>query len=124
MGRTDDMLIIRGVNVFPSQIETVLLKSGMTPNYQIIVDRVRHADTLEVLVEMTPDMFSDTVKDISGMESQLVSEMRSILGISPKVTLAAGLAFASLSVYSGGRRTPRYASPHPSTPPLGGSYVP
>jgi len=89
MGRTDDMLIIRGVNVFPSQIETVLLKSGMTSNYQIIVDRVRHVDTLEILVEMTPEMFSDTVRDISGMERELVSEMRSMLGLSAKVTLTA-----------------------------------
>ncbi|MCL2010332.1 MAG: phenylacetate--CoA ligase [Synergistaceae bacterium] len=87
MGRTDDMLTIRGVNVFPSQIEAVLLKSGMTPNYQIIVDRVRHTDTLEVQVEMTPEMFSDTVKNISGMEKKLTAEMKSMLDISPKVTL-------------------------------------
>jgi len=89
MGRTDDMLIIRGVNVFPSQIETVLLKCGMTPNYQIIVDRVHHTDTFEVQVEMTPDMFSDTVKNISTREGDLVAEMRAMLGISPKVTLVA-----------------------------------
>jgi phenylacetate-CoA ligase len=89
MGRTDDMLTIRGINVFPSQIETVLLKSGMTPNYQIIVDRVNHTDTLEVHVEMTPEMFSDTVKDISKMEGELVAEMKSMLSISPKVTLMA-----------------------------------
>jgi phenylacetate-CoA ligase len=89
MGRTDDMLIIRGVNVFPSQIETVLLKNGMPPNYQIIVDRVHHSDTLDVQVEMPPEMFSDTVKDISAKESELVADMRSMLGISPKVTLVA-----------------------------------
>ena len=89
MGRTDDMLIIRGVNVFPSQIETVLLKNGMTPNYQIIVDRVHHTDTLEVQVEMTAEMFSDTVKNISVMEAELVADMKSMLGISPKVTLVA-----------------------------------
>ncbi len=93
-GRTDDMLIIRGVNVFPSQIEAVLLKCGMTPNYQIIVDRVNHTDTLEVLVEMTPEMFSDTVRDISEKESELVAEMRAMLGISPKVTLTAPRSLA------------------------------
>jgi phenylacetate-CoA ligase len=89
MGRTDDMLIIRGVNVFPSQIETVLLKNGMPPNYQIIVDRIHHTDTLDVQVEMPPEMFSDTVKDISAKESELVADMKSMLGISPKVTLMA-----------------------------------
>ena len=57
MGRTDDMLIIRGVNVFPSQIETVLLNYGYPANYQIIVDRVNSTDTLDVQVEMTPEMF-------------------------------------------------------------------
>jgi phenylacetate-CoA ligase len=94
MGRTDDMLIIRGVNVFPSQIETVLLKNGMSPNYQIIVDRVHHTDTFEVQVEMTPEMFSDTVKNISDREDELVADMRSMLGISPKVTLAAPRSIA------------------------------
>ncbi|WP_191396415.1 phenylacetate--CoA ligase family protein, partial [Flavonifractor sp. An306] len=59
MGRSDDMLIIKGVNVFPSQIETVLLGQSFAPNYQIIVDRVNNTDTMEVLVEMTPEMFSD-----------------------------------------------------------------
>ncbi|MDL2264434.1 phenylacetate--CoA ligase, partial [Synergistaceae bacterium OttesenSCG-928-I11] len=82
------------VNVFPSQIETVLLNCGMTANYQIIVDRVRHTDTLEVQVEMTPEMFSDTVRDISGKERELVAEMRSMLGISPKVTLTAPRSLA------------------------------
>jgi len=94
MGRTDDMLIIRGVNVFPSQIETVLLKNGMTPNYQIIVDRVHHTDTFEVRVEMTPEMFSDTVRDISTRENELVADMKSILGISPKVSLVAPRSIA------------------------------
>jgi hypothetical protein len=64
MGRSDDMLIIRGVNVFPSQIETVLLKEGYEPNYQIIVDRVKNNDTFDVNVEMTPEMFTDKVSDI------------------------------------------------------------
>jgi phenylacetate-CoA ligase len=94
MGRTDDMLIIRGVNVFPSQIETVLLSCGFQPNYQIVVDRVRHTDTFEVRVELTSEMFSDTVKDISTKENELVSAMRAMLGISPKVTLVAPRSIA------------------------------
>ena len=61
MGRSDDMLIIRGVNVFPSQIETVLMQQGHPANYQIIVDRVGHNDTFEILVEMMPAMFSDSL---------------------------------------------------------------
>jgi phenylacetate-CoA ligase len=89
MGRTDDMLIIRGVNVFPSQIETVLLHGGYSPNYLIIVDRVNHTDTFEVQVELTSEMFSDTVREISARENELLASMRSMLGISPKVTLVA-----------------------------------
>jgi len=87
MGRTDDMLIIRGVNVFPSQIETVLLQEGYSPNYQIVVDRVKHTDTFEVRVELTPEMVADTVKEIEKQENALVAAMRSMLGISPKITL-------------------------------------
>jgi phenylacetate-CoA ligase len=89
MGRTDDMLIIRGVNVFPSQIEAVLLHCGFPPNYQIVVDRVKHTDTFEVLVEMTEEVFSDTVRGISKKEDELLSSLKSMLGISPKVTLVA-----------------------------------
>jgi phenylacetate-CoA ligase len=87
MGRSDDMLIIRGVNVFPSQIETVLMNSGYPANYQIIVDRVNYTDTFEVQVEMTDEMFSDEVKLIEEREKDLLASMRSMLGISPKVTL-------------------------------------
>jgi phenylacetate-CoA ligase len=94
MGRTDDMLIIRGVNVFPSQIETVLLSCGFQPNYQIVLDRVHHTDTFEVRVELTSEMFSDTVKGISTKENELVSAMRAMLGISPKVTLVAPRSIA------------------------------
>ena len=89
MGRTDDMLIIRGVNVFPSQIETVLLKEGYEPNYQIIVDRVNNNDTFEVNVEMTPDRFTDKVSDILAMEKNLADAMKIMLGINPKVRLVA-----------------------------------
>ncbi|MDR2610852.1 MAG: phenylacetate--CoA ligase [Clostridiales Family XIII bacterium] len=87
MGRSDDMLIIRGVNVFPSQIETVLMNAGYPANYLIIVDRVNHTDTFEVQVEMTDEMFSDEVKLIEAREKDLLTRMRAMLGISPKVTL-------------------------------------
>ncbi len=89
-GRTDDMLIIRGVNVFPSQIEEVLLKvsgDSITPNYQIIVDRVDNTDTLDVNVEMSESMFSDDVKSIEKVERQIVEKLRSTLGIGAKVHL-------------------------------------
>lgn len=89
MGRTDDMLIIRGVNVFPSQIETVLLKEGYEPNYQIIVDRVNNNDTFEVNVEMNPEQFTDKVGDILSMEKALADAMKIMLGINPKVRLVA-----------------------------------
>ena len=89
LGRTDDMLIIRGVNVFPSQIETVLLKNGYQANYQIIIDRGNNTDTLDVHVEMTPDMFTDNVGEISRRQNELVSALRSILGLKANVTLVA-----------------------------------
>lgn len=94
MGRTDDMLIIRGVNVFPSQIETVLIKMGYSPNYQIVVDRIDNHDTLDVLVEMTVDTFTDTVTGISRKEKELESELRSLLGIAAKVHLVASDSIA------------------------------
>ena len=87
MGRTDDMLIIRGVNVFPSQIETVLLKEGYDPNYQIVVDRIKNNDTFDVNVEMTPEMFTDKVGDIMKMEKSLADAMKTMLGINPSVHL-------------------------------------
>lgn len=87
MGRSDDMLIIKGVNVFPSQIEMVLMNKGLTSNYQIVVDRVGTSDTLEVLVEMTPQLFSDTVTSIARIESDVVNELKSVLGIMAKVTV-------------------------------------
>ena len=88
-GRTDDMLIIRGVNVFPSQIETVLLNNGYAANYQIIVDRVNHTDTFDINVEMTPDMFTDNVGEIQGRKKILEDGLRSMLGIKAKVNLVA-----------------------------------
>ncbi|MBE6921579.1 MAG: phenylacetate--CoA ligase [Ruminococcaceae bacterium] len=89
MGRSDDMLIIRGVNVFPSQIETVLMQQGYGANYQIIVDRVNNTDTFEIMVEMTPAMFSDSLAKISEAEKSLVNALKAMLGISAKVKLVA-----------------------------------
>ena len=87
MGRSDDMMIIRGVNVFPSQIETVLLNEGYSPNYQIIVDRVNNTDTIDVNVELSPEMFSDTVKSVTSREKKLAEAMKTMLGINPAVHL-------------------------------------
>ena len=89
MGRSDDMLIIRGINVFPSQIETVLLQQGYPANYQIIVDRVNNSDTFEVMVEMIPEKFSDSLADIAKAEKALVEALKSMLGIAAKVKLVA-----------------------------------
>ena len=89
MGRSDDMLIVKGVNVFPSQIEAVLLEQGYPANYQIVVDRVNHSDTLEVMVEMTPENFSDSLAKITSMEKNLVSALKAMLGIYAKVRLVA-----------------------------------
>ena len=89
MGRSDDMLIIRGVNVFPSQIETVLIKEGYSPNYLIEVDRVKNNDTLDVYVELAPEQFSDTVKELAIKERALAEAIKTMLGINPKVHLVA-----------------------------------
>ena len=87
MGRSDDMLIIRGVNVFPSQIETVLLNEGYQPNYQIVVDRANNTDTFEINVEMNPEQFSDTVSGVTSLEKSLAGAMKTVLGINPVVHL-------------------------------------
>ena len=87
MGRSDDMLIIKGVNVFPSQIETVLLNKGYQANYLITVDRVNNSDTLDIDVEMTPEMFSDNVSVISRREKELVDALKGMLGIYARVHL-------------------------------------
>ena len=94
MGRSDDMLIIRGVNVFPSQIETVLLNEGYQPNYQIIVDRVNNNDTFDVNVEMNPKQFTDTVGGITSLEKSLASALKTMLGINPSVHLVAPKSIA------------------------------
>ena len=87
MGRSDDMLIIRGVNVFPSQIETVLIEQGYSPNYLIEVDRKNNTDTLDISVELNPDQFSDKMKDVQDKEKELAGAIKTMLGISPKVHL-------------------------------------
>jgi phenylacetate-CoA ligase len=89
MGRSDDMLIIKGVNVFPSQIETVLLNLGYPANYQIIVDRVNNSDTLDVQVEMSPEMFSDNLSEVTAREKEVVAALKSMLGIYARVKLVA-----------------------------------
>jgi phenylacetate-CoA ligase len=89
-GRSDDMMIIRGVNVFPSQIEEVLLKVSngeITPNYQIVVDRVNNTDTLDVNVEMSEQMFSDDIRSVEKIERKITEQLRSILGIGATVHL-------------------------------------
>ncbi len=87
MGRSDDMLIVKGVNVFPSQIETVLINKGFSSNYQIVVDRKNNSDTIEVRVEMTPELFSDTVTHLAKKEAELTEALKSFLGILVKVNI-------------------------------------
>ena len=86
-GRTDDMLIIRGINVFPSQVEHVLLSLNMEPNYQIIVDRKNNLDTMEVQVEMSDQMFSDKVRNLEAMEHNIAATLQSTLNIAAKIRL-------------------------------------
>lgn len=88
MGRTDDMIIIRGVNVFPSQVETVLLNIGETePHYLIIVDRKGSLDVLEIQVEVSQALFSDKVKGLEDLEQRITHSMESMLGVSARVKL-------------------------------------
>ena len=86
-GRTDDMLIIRGINVFPSQVEHVLLSLNMEPNYQIIVDRKNNLDTMEVQVEMSDQMFSDKVRNLEAVEHNIAATLQSTLNIAAKIRL-------------------------------------
>lgn len=86
-GRTDDMLIVRGVNVFPSQIESVLLSLGYPANYRIVVDRADNNDSIEVQVEISNDVFSDTVRGLTGRGRQLENALKSLLGIAARVKL-------------------------------------
>ena len=94
MGRSDDMLIVRGVNVFPSQIETVLINNGYAANYQIVVDRQNNTDSLDVQVEMTPEMFTDNVGEIEDRQKKLEADMNSMLGSKVHITLLAPKSIA------------------------------
>ncbi len=89
MGRSDDMMIIKGVNVFPSQIEAVLLNKGYAPNYQIVLDRVNNSDTFDIYVEMGGEDFADSPKYITKKEKELQDAMKAMLGINPKLHLVA-----------------------------------
>lgn len=87
-GRADDMMIIRGVNVFPTQIESVLLQYGeVEPHYMIYVDRINNLDRMEIKIEMTSAFFSDSIKEIEKIERRLNNDVQSALGISAKITL-------------------------------------
>jgi phenylacetate-CoA ligase len=89
-GRSDDMLIVRGVNVFPSQIEEVLLSlegNTITPNYLIKIDRVNNNDTFDLDVEMSENLFADDLKSIAVIEKQITEKLRSMLGLGVKVHL-------------------------------------
>jgi phenylacetate-CoA ligase len=95
LGRTDDMLIIRGVNVFPSQIESVLLNIGDTsPHYQIVVERVNNLDIMTVEIEVSEDLFSDHVKGLEALEHKIKSQIESVLGVNCKVRLVEPKAIA------------------------------
>jgi len=87
-GRTDDMLIIRGVNVFPSQIEHLLMKvEGVEPHYVIVVDKTGALDELEIKVEVSESLFSDEIKKLEALRKRIHEEVRSVLGITAKITL-------------------------------------
>ena len=83
------MMVVKGVNVFPSQIETVLLNEGYPANYELIVDRIRNSDTIEVKVEMSQEMFDNLEITIEQREKKLVSRLKSMLGIGVVVKLVA-----------------------------------
>ena len=87
LGRSDDMMVVKGVNVFPSQIETVLLNEGYPANYELIVDRVNNSDTIEVNVEMSLDMFNDLKVSDAEREKKLVAALKVMLGIKVDVKL-------------------------------------
>ena len=87
-GRSDDMMIIRGVNVFPSQVETILMEAeGTEPHYQIIVDRKGSMDDIEVMVEVNEKIFSDEIRVLDNLSKKIADRFRSVLGITAKVTL-------------------------------------
>ena len=87
-GRSDDMIVVRGVNVFPSQIESVIVGiEGVAPHYMLVVGRENSSDTLEVQVELREDMFSDTVSHIENIRNKISEQIKSVVGVSAKVTI-------------------------------------
>jgi phenylacetate-CoA ligase len=87
-GRTDDMLIIRGVNVFPSQVEHVLMGvDGVEPHYQIVVNREGNLDTMQVQVEVSEGVFSDEIRVLENLTKHIQKEIKDLLGVTCKVKL-------------------------------------
>jgi phenylacetate-CoA ligase len=90
LGRSDDIIIIKGVNVFPSQVEAILMEvEGVEPRYQIIADRTGGVDTLEVKVEVHEKVFSDEIKNLQNIAGQIESKFREVIGVSAKIKLVA-----------------------------------
>jgi phenylacetate-CoA ligase len=87
MGRSDDMMVVKGVNVWPSQIESVLLNQGYQANYQIVVDRVDNRDSIEVQVELTPEMAKEADVPVAEREKKIVAGLKSMLGIAVNVSV-------------------------------------
>jgi phenylacetate-CoA ligase len=88
LGRSDDMLIIRGVNVFPSQVESVILElPEFEPHYVIVVDRVDNTDTFQIQVEVRPEYYSDEMNKILALKKKIASRMQSVIGIQPDVKI-------------------------------------
>lgn len=88
MGRSDDMLIIRGVNVFPSQIEGLLIETeGLTPHYQLILRREKSMDTLEIQVEVDESIFSDEIKHLQKLEQKIKQQIKEFLGVTASIKL-------------------------------------
>jgi phenylacetate-CoA ligase len=90
LGRSDDIIVIKGVKVFPSQVESILLEvEGVEPRYQILVEQVEGADTLELKVEVNERVFSDEIKNLQNISAQIERKLREIVGVSAKVKLVA-----------------------------------
>ena len=88
LGRSDDMLIIRGVNVFPTQIESVILEMPeFEPHYLLIVDRVNNTDTMELKVEARPDFYSDEINKMLALKKKLTARLQSVLGLGVNVKI-------------------------------------
>ncbi len=94
MGRTDDMLIVKGFNLFPSQIETVLIKQGLSSNYQIILDRVRGLDQMEIQVEMLPENYTEDAGALLSIENKVKNALRSEIGITAPIRILAPFSLA------------------------------